>query len=215
MRHRQRGRRFSRTTSHREALLRNMATALFREEKIRTTLSKAKELRSYAEKLITKARHGGLHNRRQALREIQDRTIVAKLFDELGARYANRPGGYTRIIRAGFRRGDGAAMAFLELVESELPKTKAPPLPREEEQEIEDADAKDSAAESIETAAMPVEALGLPTRLTTILEEAGIETIEDLATKSEDELLSLSGVGEKSLEQIREALETRDRRKKE
>ncbi len=118
MRHRVAHRKLGRVTSHRMALLRNLATALFERERIRTTLPKAKELRPFAEKLITLAKRedGRLHARRQAARHIQDPAIVQKLFDTIGARYASRPGGYTRILRLGTRHGDGAEMAYLELV---------------------------------------------------------------------------------------------------
>ena len=120
MRHRVAYRKLGRTTSHRNALLRNMATALFERERIRTTLMKAKELRPYAEKLITLAkRDDRLHARRQVARDIHDPEVLRKLFDTLGARYATRPGGYTRILRLGTRRGDGAEMAVVELLGSE------------------------------------------------------------------------------------------------
>lgn len=118
MRHRVAHRKLGRTTSHRIALLRNLATALFERERIRTTLMKAKEVRPFAERLITLARREDdrLHARRLAARDIQDRAVVKKLFDTIGARFATRPGGYTRILRLGPRRGDGAEMAILELV---------------------------------------------------------------------------------------------------
>jgi large subunit ribosomal protein L17 len=118
MRHRVAHRKLGRVTPHRTALLRNLATALFERERIRTTLPKAKELRPFAEKLITLAKRedGRLHARRQAARHIQDPAIVKKLFDTIGARFASRPGGYTRILRLGTRHGDGAEMAYLELV---------------------------------------------------------------------------------------------------
>jgi large subunit ribosomal protein L17 len=114
-------------TPHRIALLRNMASALFERERIRTTLMKAKELRPYAERLITLAKREDdrLHARRLAARDIQDPGVVKKLFDSLGARYATRQGGYTRILRLGPRKGDGAEMAILELLGSEYqPKKK-------------------------------------------------------------------------------------------
>ena len=127
MRHRVAHRKLGRITPHRTALLRNLATALFERERIRTTLPKAKELRPFAERLITLAKRevDRLHARRLVLRDIQDTTIVKKLFDSLGARYATRPGGYTRILRLGPRRGDGAEMAIVELLGSEYkPKSK-------------------------------------------------------------------------------------------
>lgn len=118
MRHRVAHRKLGRTTSHRTALLRNLVTALFERERVRTTLPKAKELRPFAEKLITLAKSEGdrLHARRLAAREIQDAQVLKKLFDTIGPRFATRPGGYTRILRLGSRRGDGAEMAYLELV---------------------------------------------------------------------------------------------------
>src|SRR5260221_10359930 len=121
MRHRVAHRKLGRITSHGTALLRNLATALFERERIRTTLPKAKELRPYAERLITLAKRedGRLHARRLVLRDIHDQSVVKKLFDTLGARYATRPGGYTRILRLGPRRGDGAEMAIVELLGSE------------------------------------------------------------------------------------------------
>ena len=119
MRHNVAHRKLGRVTPHRIAMLRNMATALFERERIRTTLPKAKELRPFAEKLITLAKRDSdrLHARRQAARHIQDPAIVKKLFDTIGARFATRPGGYTRILRLGTRHGDGAEMAYLELVD--------------------------------------------------------------------------------------------------
>lgn len=117
MQHRKKGRKLSRTASHRKATLRNMATNLFRHERIRTSKAKAKELRPYAERLISLAKKGDLHARRQASRKIQDREVLGKLFDELGPRYADRPGGYTRILKLGARKGDSAEMALIELVD--------------------------------------------------------------------------------------------------
>lgn len=116
MRHRKKGRNLSRSPSHRRALLRNMATSLFRHERITTTTARAKELRPYAERLVTLARRGDLHARRLAARRIADREVLGKLFDDIGPRYSERPGGYTRILKLGTRKGDGADMALIELV---------------------------------------------------------------------------------------------------
>jgi len=126
MRHKVGFRKLGRVTPHRIALLRNLATALFERERIRTTLMKAKELRPYAEKLITQAKREDdrAHARRLVAREIHDVVVVTKLFDDLGARYATRPGGYTRILRLGPRRGDGAEMAIVELLGSEYKPEK-------------------------------------------------------------------------------------------
>ncbi|HCK34871.1 MAG TPA: 50S ribosomal protein L17 [Gemmatimonadetes bacterium] len=116
MRHRKKGRKLQRTASHRRAMLRNLATSLFRHERIETTTAKAKELRPYAERLITLARRGDLHARRLVARKIQDREVLGKLFDEISSRYAERPGGYTRILKLGNRKGDAAEISLIELV---------------------------------------------------------------------------------------------------
>lgn len=116
MRHRKKGRQLSRTRSHRKATLRNLATSLFRHERIETTTAKAKELRPYAERLITLARRGDLHSRRLAAMKIQDRDVLGKLFDDIAPRYMERPGGYTRVLKLGNRRGDAAEMSLIELV---------------------------------------------------------------------------------------------------
>src|SRR5579862_2711485 len=119
MRHRNQGRKLGRTSSHRTAMFANMTAALIKHEQIKTTLPKARALRPVVEKLVTLSRRGGtdLHARRQALAQIRDAVQVRKLFDVLGPRYAGRPGGYTRVLKAGFRHGDNAAMAFIEFVD--------------------------------------------------------------------------------------------------
>jgi large subunit ribosomal protein L17 len=117
MKHRVAGRKLGRTSEHRTALFRNMAAALIKHEQIKTTLPKAKELRPYVEKLVTLAKHGGLSNRRLAISRTGDLTQVAKLFDVIGPRYANRNGGYIRVLKAGFRQGDAAPMAIIEFVD--------------------------------------------------------------------------------------------------
>lgn len=117
MRHRKKGRHFARTAEHRNLMLRNLATSLILHGRIKTTVAKAKELRRYAEPLITKAKRGDLHARRLVAREIQDADALAKLFNELGPRYAERPGGYTRVLQLGHRAGDAADVAIIELVE--------------------------------------------------------------------------------------------------
>ena len=132
MRHNVGHRKLGRVTEHRLALLRNQATALMRHEHIRTTLPKAKELRPFVERLITIAKRGvaageangrTLHARRQVFKEVQDREVVSKLFDTLAPRFSERPGGYTRIMKEGFRRGDAAEVALIELVGSEFDPT--------------------------------------------------------------------------------------------
>jgi large subunit ribosomal protein L17 len=116
MRHRAKGRQLSRTSSHKRAMLRNMATSLFQHDRVVTTTAKAKELRPYAERLITLARRGDLHARRQVERRIKDRAVSGRLFTEIGPRFAARPGGYTRIVKLGHRVGDGAELARIELL---------------------------------------------------------------------------------------------------
>ena len=119
MRHNAGLRKLGRTSSHRLALLRSLSTSLFRHERIRTTVPKAKELRRFAEKLITLARRDELHARRQVVAQVADKDVVKKLFSTIGPRFATRPGGYTRIMKLGTRLGDGAEMAIVELVGSE------------------------------------------------------------------------------------------------
>ena len=116
MRHGKSGRKLGRTSSHRKAMFRNMVTSLFEHERIVTTEKKAKELKPIAEKMITLAKRGDLHARRQALSYIQSKDVVAKLFDEIQSQFADRQGGYTRIIKTGNRQGDAAPMAIIELV---------------------------------------------------------------------------------------------------
>ncbi|EMP53973.1 50S ribosomal protein L17 [Marinobacter santoriniensis NKSG1] len=116
MRHRKSGRKFSRTSAHRKAMFRNMTASLVEHELIKTTLPKAKELRRVAEPLITLSKNDSVANRRLAFSRLRDDAAVAKLFDELGPRYSDRPGGYLRILKCGFRAGDNAPMAFVELV---------------------------------------------------------------------------------------------------
>lgn len=120
MRHRKAGRKLNRTSSHRKAMFANMAAALIKHEQIVTTLPKAKELRSVADKLITLGKRGDLHARRQAISKIRDVDMVKKLFDVLGPRYTERNGGYTRVLKAGFRYGDNAPMAVIELVDRDV-----------------------------------------------------------------------------------------------
>ena len=117
MRHGMSGRKFSRTSSHRKAMFENMAAALLKHEQITTTLPKAKDLRPIVEKLITLGKRGGLHCRRQALSMLQDTIVTEKLFSAIADRYKERQGGYIRIVRAGFRYGDSAPMAIIELVD--------------------------------------------------------------------------------------------------
>ncbi len=120
MRHGFRGRRFNRTTEHRKAMFANMAAALIKHEQIVTTLPKAKDLRPVVEKLITMGKRGDMHARRLAMSKLRDEAMVKKLFDVLGKRYQDRNGGYTRVLKAGFRYGDNAPMAVIEFVDRDV-----------------------------------------------------------------------------------------------
>jgi len=141
MRHRRAGRKLNRTSSHRRSLFANMAAALIKHEQIVTTLPKAKELRRVADRLITLAKRGNLHARRLAASRVRDETMVKKLFDVLGPRYQDRPGGYTRVMRAGFRYGDSAPMAVIELVDrdEEARGLDSGPTQDRDEDEVQEA----------------------------------------------------------------------------
>ena len=137
MRHGKVHRKLNRTAEHRKAMFANMATSLIKHEQIITTLPKAKELRPIVEKLVTLAKKGGLHARRQAIAEIRDVTQVKKLFEVIGPRYKERDGGYTRIMKAGFRYGDNAAKAVIEFVDRDVEakgKDSGPVIERESEE---------------------------------------------------------------------------------
>ena len=142
MRHRVGGRKLQRTSSHRAALFRNMAAALIKHEQITTTLPKAKELRRYVEKLVTLGKRGDLHARRLLIAKTRDRATAAKLIDVLGPRYEARPGGYLRVLKAGFRYGDNAPLAVIEFVERDVAakgQDSGPPPVREDQDETEAA----------------------------------------------------------------------------
>jgi len=142
MRHRMSGRKLNRTSSHRKSMFANMTASLLRHEQIKTTKPKAKDLRSFAEKMITLGKRGDLHARRQAMSFLQDGEVVSKLFDELADRYKERQGGYTRVLAAGFRYGDSAPMAVIELVDRDPDAKGAEDRARHEamlEAEVEDA----------------------------------------------------------------------------
>ena len=143
MRHRWTGRKLGRTSTHRKAMFRNMVTDFLDKERIITTVAKAKELRPFAEKMITLGKRDNLHSRRRALSIIRRKSVVHKLFDSLAPRYADRNGGFTRIIRLGFRKGDSAETAIIELVdregEKDTPK-KSKKKPSQKEPESEDTD---------------------------------------------------------------------------
>ena len=133
MRHRKSGRQLNRNSSHRKAMFRNMACSLFEHEVIKTTVSKAKELKRVAEPLITLAKSDSVSNRRLAFARTRSKETVGKLFTELGPRYQDRPGGYTRILKAGFRAGDAAPMAFVELVDRPISDDEADEFSGDEE----------------------------------------------------------------------------------
>ena len=160
MRHKISGRKLGRNSSHRKAMMRNMVTSLLDHEKITTTDARAKELRKLAEKMITLGKRGTLHARRQALQVIMDKNIVAKLFDRLAPRYADRPGGYTRIVKLGYRQGDNAALSLIELVEEEFTPKQKKEKPVEKAVEaapVEVAVAEEAPAEETPVEEAPVE----------------------------------------------------------
>src|SRR5688572_21532645 len=134
MRHQKSGRKLNRSSSHRWALMRNLITSLLREEKIQTTDAKAKELRRWADRVITLGKQGSLHARRQVLGIVQDKAVVRKLFDSIAPRFKDRPGGYTRIVKIGIRRGDAAPLSIIELVGGEAAPAEQKPRRRRRRQ---------------------------------------------------------------------------------
>jgi large subunit ribosomal protein L17 len=134
MRHRKSGRKLNRNSSHRKAMFKNMSASLFEHEMIKTTVAKAKELRSVAEPLITLSKVDSVHNRRLAFARLRDKAAVSKLFTDLGPRYVSRPGGYIRILKCGFRDGDNAPMAYVELVDRQVLEPEAEEISKEEMQ---------------------------------------------------------------------------------
>ncbi|MFT5135924.1 MAG: large subunit ribosomal protein L17 [Arenicella sp.] len=138
MRHRKSGRQFNRNSSHRQAMFRNMMVSILKHEQIKTTVAKAKELRMFVEPIITLGKVSNLTNKRNAFAKLRDRDIVAKLFDEIGVRMKDRPGGYTRILKCGNRAGDNAPMAYIQLVDFDL-EAHAALFEVEEDFEEEDA----------------------------------------------------------------------------
>jgi large subunit ribosomal protein L17 len=139
MRHGFRGRRFNRSSEHRKAMFANMSAALIKHEQIVTTLPKAKDLRPVVEKLITLGRRGDLHARRLAMSQIRDEAMVKKLFEVLGPRYKGRPGGYCRVLKAGFRYGDNAAMAVIEFVDRDVDARGMDSCPTQKDEVVETA----------------------------------------------------------------------------
>ncbi len=148
MRHRKSGRQLNRNSSHRQAMFRNMATSLIEHEVIKTTLPKAKELRRIAEPLITLAKDDSVANRRLAFSRTRDKAAVGKLFTELGPRYEARPGGYTRILKCGYRAGDAAPMAYIELVDRPIAQYEEDSAEEESESSSVDAAVEGETAET-------------------------------------------------------------------
>ena len=207
MRHNVRGRKLNRTASHRKMMFRNMVTDLFRHERIKTTTPKAKEARSVAERLITYAKAGDLNSRRMAARKLTDPQVLKKLFEELGPRYADRPGGYTRILKIdGPRKGDNAEVAILELVDSKWetqgkkkakPEKKAETEPAEDvvEDVVEETPAEEAAPAEDEEPAEEADDLtkieGVGPKFAEAFAAVGVGSFAALAEKSVDELKAL------------------------
>ncbi len=193
MRHNVRGRKFNRTTSHRKAMFRNMVTDLFQYERITTTTQKAKEARSLAERLITYAKAGDLNSRRMAARKLYDPKVLQKLFDELGPRYKDRPGGYTRVLKIdGGRKGDNADMAILELVGAEMtakPKKDKPAPAAAPAKAAKKAEAATAKAADATDDLTKIEGIG--PKFALAFQSVGVATFADLAAKSVDELKAL------------------------
>ncbi len=231
MRHRVKGRKLNRTASHRIATFRALATALLREKKIRTTIAKAKELRSFVEPLISRAKTDSVANRRNVARYIQDKEILKELFNEIVPKIGDRPGGYTRVVKLGRRQGDGAEMAIIELVDYNDVNSK-PQVPKAETKEeiIEDAnvveetvaektevtdDAKVEETKSEDVKEETTEEVKAEEVIedANVVEETVVEKTETTATESKDE----AEVKEESTEEVKaeEASETKEEDKKE
>jgi len=180
MRHRKRSAKLGRTSSHREAMISNMITSLFRHERIKTTVQKAKEARRFAEKAITRAKKNTLHSRRLAYERIKDEEVLGKLFSVIGPRFARRNGGYTRIIRLGHREGDGAEMAFLELVD------RIPPPPEKEEKKKKKKKRKAEEEPAAEESAAEAEPVKEDEAAEEAVEEAETEDRPDEEVASEE-----------------------------
>lgn len=188
MRHKRLGRKLGVTTKHRKSMFRNMVTDLFRFDRIKTTDMKAKELRRIAEKIITLAKEGTLHNRRRAAAYVRDKSVLKKLFDEIAAKFKDRPGGYTRIIKLGFRKGDNTPVSLVELVEEEFKpakKKKSKASGKKQQPKVKGAQAegkskvKSSKKESAEE-------LGLTEEAEKTAQETAQETVEKPEVKAEE-----------------------------
>ena len=179
MRHRYSGRKLNKTSSHKRAMFRNMTASLVEHELIKTTLPKAKELRGFAEPLITLAKEDSVANRRLAFDRLRNKEAVGKLFSEFGPRYQNRPGGYTRILKCGFRTGDAAPMAYIELVDR-------PMVSEELEEDFASAQALPT-EEAVETAPASEDTAAAEETVEASADSASEEQADDSAEKKEDE----------------------------
>ena len=182
MRHRKSGRQLNRNSSHRKAMFSNMAASLIESEVIKTTLPKAKELRRVVEPLITLAKEDSVANRRLAFSRMRSKSAVGKLFTEFGPRYQDRPGGYTRILKCGFRTGDAAPMAYIELV-------GRPIVAEELDEDYANAQALPAAAETVEEAVEPVAKTATEETLAeeAVVEEAAEEAVEETSAEAADD----------------------------
>ena len=195
MRHRKSGRQLNRNSSHRKAMFSNMAASLIESEVIKTTLPKAKELRRVVEPLITLAKEDSVANRRLALARMRSKSAVGKLFTEFGPRYQDRPGGYTRILKCGFRTGDAAPMAYIELV-------GRPIVAEELDEDYANAQALPAAAEIIEEAVDPVAETATEETVAgeTAVEEATEGTVEEASSEAADDGAAEAATDESSSE---------------
>ena len=193
MRHRKSGRQLNRNSSHRKAMFSNMAASLIESEVIKTTLPKAKELRRVVEPLITLAKEDSVANRRLAFSRMRSKSAVGKLFTEFGPRYQDRPGGYTRILKCGFRTGDAAPMAYIELV-------GRPIVAEELDEDYANAQALPAAAETVEEAVDPVAETATEETVAeeAVVEEAAEEAVEETSAEAADDSAAEAATDESS-----------------
>ena len=196
MRHRKSGRQLNRNSSHRKAMFSNMAASLIESEVIKTTLPKAKELRRVVEPLITLAKEDSVANRRLAFSRMRSKSAVGKLFTEFGPRYQDRPGGYTRILKCGFRTGDAAPMAYIELV-------GRPIVVEELDEDYANAQALPAAAETVEEAVDPVAETATEETVAeeAVVEESAEEAVEETSAEAADDSAAEAATDESSSEE--------------
>jgi large subunit ribosomal protein L17 len=196
MRHRKSGRQLNRNSSHRKAMFSNMAASLIESEVIKTTLPKAKELRRVVEPLITLAKEDSVANRRLAFSRMRSKSAVGKLFTEFGPRYQDRPGGYTRILKCGFRTGDAAPMAYIELV-------GRPIVAEELDEDYANAQALPAAAETVEEAVDPVAETATEETVAeeAVVEEVAEEAVEETSAEAADDSAAEAAIDESSSEE--------------